>query len=121
VLLLDEPVAGVPRASARRSFQTIDALPSDVAVLLIEHDMDLVFKLRPHVTVLVNGAVFAEGDVRTIAADPPGPLGLSREHDLGARGPTPPARGSMPASAVPVGAHRQRTEFAWLSCCGSAA
>ncbi|GAC1569067.1 MAG: hypothetical protein NVS3B2_18980 [Ramlibacter sp.] len=39
-------------------------------MLLIEHDMDLVFNFATSVTVLVNGAVFAEGDVASIAADP---------------------------------------------------
>jgi len=41
-----------------------------VSVLLIEHDMDLVFNFAQQVTVLVNGAIFAEGDVATVASDP---------------------------------------------------
>jgi branched-chain amino acid transport system ATP-binding protein len=45
-------------------------LPADVSVLLIEHDMDLVFNFASSVTVLVNGAVFAEGDVQAISNDP---------------------------------------------------
>ena len=64
VLLLDEPVAGVPEGERQEIFETISALPDDVSVLLIEHDMDLVFNFARTVTVLVNGAVFAEGDVR---------------------------------------------------------
>ena len=70
VLLLDEPVAGVPEGDRQEIFETINALPADVSVLLIEHDMDLVFNFAKTVTVLVNGAVFAEGDVASIAKDP---------------------------------------------------
>jgi branched-chain amino acid transport system ATP-binding protein len=70
VLLLDEPAAGVPEAERRDILNAIAALPDDVSVLLIEHDMDLVFNFAKSVTVLVNGAVFAEGDVQTISNDP---------------------------------------------------
>jgi branched-chain amino acid transport system ATP-binding protein len=70
VLLLDEPVAGVPEGERQEIFDIINALPAEVSVLLIEHDMDLVFNFAQSVTVLVNGAVFAEGDVQTIANDP---------------------------------------------------
>ena len=70
VLLLDEPVAGVPEGVRQEIFDIINALPIDVSVLLIEHDMDLVFNFAATVTVLVNGAVFAEGDVEAIASDP---------------------------------------------------
>jgi branched-chain amino acid transport system ATP-binding protein len=69
VLLLDEPVAGVPEGERQEIFETIDALPDEVSILLIEHDMDLVFNFARTVTVLVNGAVFAEGDVATISHD----------------------------------------------------
>ncbi|HEV7575981.1 MAG TPA: ABC transporter ATP-binding protein [Caldimonas sp.] len=70
VLLLDEPVAGVPEGERQEIFETIDALPADVSILLIEHDMDLVFNFAKIVTVLVNGAVFAEGDVQAVSQDP---------------------------------------------------
>ena len=70
VLLLDEPAAGVPEAERHELLATVAALPRDVSVLLIEHDMDLVFNFARSVTVLVNGAVFAEGDVQAIANDP---------------------------------------------------
>ena len=66
----DEPVAGVPEGERQEIFDIINALPADVSVLLIEHDMDLVFNFAGSVTVLVNGAVFAEGDVQTISNDP---------------------------------------------------
>jgi branched-chain amino acid transport system ATP-binding protein len=70
VLLLDEPVAGVPEGERQEIFDIINALPADVSVLLIEHDMDLVFNFAKSVTVLVTGAVFAEGSVQAIANDP---------------------------------------------------
>ncbi len=70
VLLLDEPVAGVPEGEREEIFEIINALPAEVSVLLIEHDMDLVFNFAKSVTVLVNGAVFAEGSVDAIANDP---------------------------------------------------
>ncbi len=70
VLLLDEPVAGVPEGERQEIFDIVDALPAEVTVLLIEHDMDLVFNFARTVSVLVNGALFAEGDVHSIANDP---------------------------------------------------
>ena len=69
VLLLDEPAAGVPAAERPEIFDSLAKLPADVSVLLIEHDMDLVFNFAQRVTVLVDGAVFADGAVRDIAAD----------------------------------------------------
>ena len=69
VLLLDEPAAGVPAAESRELFETIARLPSDVTVLLIEHDMDLVFRFADRISVLVNGALLAEGEPEAIARD----------------------------------------------------
>ena len=69
VLLLDEPVAGVPAGEREELLQTVAALPADVSVLLIEHDMDLVFSFANRMTVLVNGAVLTEGDPDQIAND----------------------------------------------------
>src|SRR5690606_27252057 len=69
VLLLDEPVAGVPAGEREELLQTVAALPADVSVLLIEHDMDLVFRFAERVTVLVNGAVLAEGEPQASAHD----------------------------------------------------
>jgi branched-chain amino acid transport system ATP-binding protein len=70
VLLLDEPVAGVPEGERQQIFDIVNALPEQVTVLLIEHDMDLVFNFARTVSVLVNGALFAEGDVKSISTDP---------------------------------------------------
>jgi branched-chain amino acid transport system ATP-binding protein len=50
--------------------QTVSALPADVSVVLIEHDMDLVFEFADRITVLVNGAVLTEGTPQHIAQDP---------------------------------------------------
>ena len=70
VLLLDEPAAGVPEAERHDLLSTVAALPRDVSVLLIEHDMDLVFSFADRISVLVNGAVFAEGTVEEVSSDP---------------------------------------------------
>ena len=70
VLLLDEPVAGVPAGERDELLQTVAKLPADVSVVLIEHDMDLVFNFADRITVLVNGAVLTEGEPQAIANDP---------------------------------------------------
>jgi branched-chain amino acid transport system ATP-binding protein len=70
VLLLDEPVAGVPAGEREELLQTVFDLPAAVSVLLIEHDMDLVFEFARRITVLVNGAVLTEGSPEEIAGDP---------------------------------------------------
>jgi ABC-type branched-subunit amino acid transport system ATPase component len=69
VLLLDEPAAGVPEAERQDLLATIGRLPRDVAILLIEHDMDLVFSFADRITVLVEGAVLTSGPAETIAND----------------------------------------------------
>ena len=70
VLLLDEPVAGVPAGEREELLATIAALPEEVAILLIEHDMDLVFTFARSMTVLVNGAVLTQGTPEEIRQDP---------------------------------------------------
>jgi ABC-type branched-subunit amino acid transport system ATPase component len=70
VLLLDEPAAGVPEAERRDILNAIAALPDDVSVLLIEHDMDLVFSFARRISVLVDGGLLVEGEPAAIAADP---------------------------------------------------
>jgi len=70
VLLLDEPAAGVPDAERHEILATIEALPKDVTVLLIEHDMDIVFSFADRISVMVNGALFVEGDPDDVARDP---------------------------------------------------
>ena len=69
VLLLDEPAAGVPSAENRVVLDVIAQLPASVAVLIIEHDMELVFRFAQRITVLVQGAILMEGTPAEIAAD----------------------------------------------------
>ena len=69
VLLLDEPAAGVPSAETHIILDAIERLPERIAVLIIEHDMDVVFRFAKHVTVMVSGTVFAEGTPREIEAN----------------------------------------------------
>lgn len=70
VLLLDEPAAGVPEDERHEILTAVAALPADVTVLLIEHDMDIVFSFAERISVLVNGALFVEGSPEEIARDP---------------------------------------------------
>jgi ABC-type branched-subunit amino acid transport system ATPase component len=70
VLLLDEPAAGVPSGETSAIIDMIERLPAEIAVLIIEHDMDLVFRLARRITVLVQGSVLTEGTPQEIAADP---------------------------------------------------
>jgi branched-chain amino acid transport system ATP-binding protein len=70
VLLLDEPAAGVPTAESRELLEIIAQLPKDVSIVLIEHDMDLVFRFADRISVLVGGAILTEGEPAAIAADP---------------------------------------------------
>jgi branched-chain amino acid transport system ATP-binding protein len=70
VLLLDEPAAGVPSTESHIILDAVAALPREIGVLIIDHDMDLVFRFAERITVLVSGAVFAEGPPKEIAANP---------------------------------------------------
>jgi branched-chain amino acid transport system ATP-binding protein len=69
VLLLDEPAAGVPSLESHRILQVLDNLPKHIAILIIEHDMDLVFRFAQRITVLVQGEVLVEGPPEEIAKD----------------------------------------------------
>ena len=70
VLLLDEPAAGVPEGEREQILDVVAALPDHVSLVLIEHDMDLVFRFAKTISVLVNGALFVEGTRDEIANDP---------------------------------------------------
>ncbi len=70
VLLLDEPAAGVPSAEAHVIHELLDRLPEDIAILIIEHDMDVVFGFAREIVVLVQGRVLTRGTPQQIAADP---------------------------------------------------
>jgi len=70
VLLLDEPAAGVPREESKELFSAIAGLSRDIAVLFIEHDMELVFRFATRVIVMVAGSILVEGSPAEIASDP---------------------------------------------------
>jgi len=69
VLLLDEPAAGVPSSESHLILDVVAGLDPDIAVLIIEHDMDVVFRFAKQITVLVGGAVFTEGTPAEIKAN----------------------------------------------------
>jgi branched-chain amino acid transport system ATP-binding protein len=69
VLLLDEPAAGVPQSDTGRIEQALADLPADLAVLMIEHDMDLVFRFAKRVVVLAAGAIIFDGSPANVTKD----------------------------------------------------
>ena len=70
VLLLDEPAAGVSHSETPRIDAALAGLPDDLAVLMIEHDMDLVFRFARRVVVLAAGAVIFDGSPDDVTRDP---------------------------------------------------
>ncbi len=70
VLLLDEPAAGVPEYERHEILAAVNALPREVSILFIEHDMDLVFSFADRISVMVNGSLLASGSPEEIARDP---------------------------------------------------
>ena len=70
VLLLDEPAAGVPSDESGTIIAVIERLPPEIALLIIEHDMDLVFRVAQRITVMVQGGILVEGRPEEIARDP---------------------------------------------------
>jgi branched-chain amino acid transport system ATP-binding protein len=70
ILLLDEPAAGVPSSESRVIIDAIRSLPEELGVLIIEHDMDLVFSFATRIIVLVAGSILTQGTPAEIAADP---------------------------------------------------
>ena len=69
VLLLDEPAAGVPQSDTGRIEQALADLPADLAVLMIEHDMDLVFRFAKRVVVLAAGTIIFDGSPADVTKD----------------------------------------------------
>jgi branched-chain amino acid transport system ATP-binding protein len=69
VLLLDEPAAGVPSSESHLILDVVAALDPDIAILIIEHDMDVVFRFAKEITVMVAGAVFTQGTPDEIMAN----------------------------------------------------
>lgn len=70
LLLLDEPAAGVPRAEVGIIFEAIASLPASMAVLLVEHDIDIVFRFATRIAVLVAGSILVEGTPKEISEHP---------------------------------------------------
>jgi ABC-type branched-subunit amino acid transport system ATPase component len=69
ILLLDEPAAGVPSTESAAILDMVEQLPPEIAVLIIDHDMELVFRFARRITVLVQGSILVEGRPAEIAAD----------------------------------------------------
>jgi branched-chain amino acid transport system ATP-binding protein len=70
VLLLDEPLAGMGAEETERMLALLDELRTGHAILLVEHDMDAVFRIADRITVMVNGAVIASGPPEAVRSDP---------------------------------------------------
>ncbi len=70
VLLLDEPAAGVPHEESAELFSVIAGLSKDIAILFIEHDMNVVFRFASRIIVMVGGRILVEGNPDEISADP---------------------------------------------------
>jgi branched-chain amino acid transport system ATP-binding protein len=70
VLLLDEPAAGIPSNELDLLHGAIDTLPEDIAVLMIEHDMEMVRRFASEVAVLVNGALLMSGKPGDVMSHP---------------------------------------------------
>lgn len=70
VLLLDEPAAGVPKDESAMLFKVVAGLPEDIAVLFIEHDMEIVFSFATQVIVLVGGGVLLQAGPDEVKEDP---------------------------------------------------
>jgi branched-chain amino acid transport system ATP-binding protein len=69
VLLLDEPAAGVPQSDTGRIERALAELPAELAVLMIEHDMDLVFRFAKRVIVLAAGTIIFDGSPANVTQD----------------------------------------------------
>ncbi len=82
VLLLDEPLAGMGAEETERMLAILQALKADHAILLVEHDMDAVFRVADQVTVMVNGAVIATDAPAAIRDNPQVQTAYLGEHSL---------------------------------------
>jgi branched-chain amino acid transport system ATP-binding protein len=81
VLLLDEPLAGMGPEETERMLQLLAGLKGGHAILLVEHDMDAVFRVSDRITVMVNGAVIASAAPAAVRADPEVQLAYLGEGD----------------------------------------
>jgi branched-chain amino acid transport system ATP-binding protein len=69
VLLLDEPLAGMGPEESERMLALLASLKDGHAILLVEHDMDAVFRIADRITVMVDGAVLASGEPQVVRAN----------------------------------------------------
>ena len=69
VLLLDEPAAGVPKEESGELFTAVAGISSDISVLFIEHDLEIVFRFASRIIVMVSGRILVEGTPDEIAAN----------------------------------------------------
>ena len=103
VLLLDEPTAGMSAAESGRFAQLVEALPPEVTVLIIEHDLEVVFRLASRVSVLHLGGLLADGPAEQVRADEDvqlAYLGVTDVEDLFLPALGPP--GPSPAADLPL-------------------
>ncbi len=70
MLLLDEPLAGMGAEETERMLTLLAELRADHAILLVEHDMDAVFRIADRITVMVNGCVIASDGPEAIRSNP---------------------------------------------------
>ena len=70
LVLLDEPMAGMGPEESKRMIELIGRIRSQVTVLLVEHDMDAVFRLADRISVMVNGRLIASDSPEKIRLDP---------------------------------------------------
>jgi branched-chain amino acid transport system ATP-binding protein len=69
-LLIDEPMAGLSREERRKTLERLQALPEEVTVVIVEHDLDVVFALAKRISVLDHGVKIADGSPSEIRANP---------------------------------------------------
>ena len=122
VLLLDEPAAGVPQGESAELFSVIADLSQDIAVLFIEHDMNVVFRFARRIIVMVGGRILVEGTPAEIAADAARARGLSRGGHHGWLRRCLRSRACAPVTATPScsTASHSRSETAAASRCSGA-
>ncbi|HZB91057.1 MAG TPA: ABC transporter ATP-binding protein, partial [Stellaceae bacterium] len=85
VLLLDEPMAGMSPAERTDTVRLLKRIAAGISIVIVEHDMDVIFELADRITVLYNGRTIAEGTPEAIQADPQvraAYLGSPVQHEL---------------------------------------
>jgi len=70
LVLFDEPTAGMSAAETHRFSELVESLPRQVAVVIVEHDLDVVFRLAERVSVLAAGRLIAHGTPAEVRSDP---------------------------------------------------